>query len=97
MGTIFIVALAIVIWRYVQKRSAELEAENAVIGKATDFEPCPHCLTVQSHIPHGKGEVISRGGWHVVRQYFTCPHCRVVALWHRRLDSFVWTPRRAGW
>jgi hypothetical protein len=67
-----------------------------VLGEATTYDLCPLCATKTKHLPRGTGEVIVRGGFYVVRQYHVCPNCGARALWHRRLDKWVWTINRSG-
>lgn len=67
-----------------------------VLGVAEQYEPCPLCGNANSQVARGRGEVITRGGYFVVRQYHVCTNCAGRALWHRRLDKWVWTISRSG-
>lgn len=70
---------------------------NRIIGRARKFKPCINCGAKDSQTPRGRGEIITRGGYYVARQYFVCDNCDTKALWHRRVDKFVWTMDRSGW
>lgn len=67
-----------------------------IIGRATIYENCPNCGHRDGQTPRGRGEVITRGGAFVVRQYHLCDNCGTKVLWHRRLDRWVWTINRSG-
>lgn len=69
---------------------------GAVLGEASRYEECPVCAAQNSQNPRGQGEVITRSGHYVVRQYHVCLNCGTRALWHRRLDQWVWTVNRSG-
>lgn len=95
---VFAVVVAIIIYR----NRADILAGptrdyfGPVLGVAEKYEPCPLCGHEDSQLARGRGEVITRGGYYVVRQYHVCSNCNGRALWHRRLDQWVWTMNRNG-
>lgn len=98
--TLFIISVAaIIIWKLWQRRDphrGQHKGLGPILGHATHFAECPMCGTEDSQAPRGRGEVIIRGGAYVVRQYFICTSCDTRALWHRRIDMFIWTTNRSG-
>ena len=93
---LFIIFLAvIIIWR-VYESLQQHDSFGPVVGLATRYEECPLCSTPNCQAPRGRGEVITRGGFYVVRQYHVCLNCNGKALWHRTLDGWIWTVRRSG-
>ena len=97
--TLLILGLAVFILYRLYRRANPHKAEDslgAVVGKATHYAECPVCSKRDSQEPRKRGEVIVRGGFYVVRQYHVCSNCDARALWHRRLDQFVWTVNRSG-
>lgn len=95
---LFLLSVAIVVgYRWMQKRlHRNDDSLGPVLGEATEYDECPVCGTPNSQSPRGRGEVITRGGSWVVRQYHVCRTCDTRALWHRRLDLWVWTVFRSG-
>lgn len=97
MTIVFIISLAvIIIWRWKNRNQTEDGRLGRVLGEAHEYDECPSCSKRNSQEPRGRGEVITRGGAYVVRQYHVCLNCNVRALWHRRLDLWVWTVTRSG-
>jgi len=97
MMEFIIIALAIVIYhrlRPLWERRGDTLGD--VLGEATQYDECPGCRQTDCQTATGRGEVITRGGFYVVRQYHVCLQCGIKGLWHRRLDQFVWTIRRSG-
>jgi hypothetical protein len=95
--TAIVILLAVVIYKRLERKSqASHDGLGPVIGTATEYDRCPLCTRANSQYPRGRGEVITRGGQYVVRQYHICGNCGGRALWHRRLDLFVWTINRNG-
>ena len=98
MSLFFIALIIIAIIRFRAYRR-ELKGDHdpvATVGRATDFEPCPHCGVPDVQAARGRGEIITRDGYMLVRQYFVCESCNTKSLWHRRLDQFIWTINRSG-
>lgn len=97
--TLFIISVAAIIIWWLYRRMNPHHAEDnlgGVVGHATHYGECPVCSHRDSQSPRGHGEVITRGGHYVVRQYHVCENCNARALWHRRIDQFIWTVNRSG-
>jgi hypothetical protein len=82
--------------RWQQSRQPVGDRLGPVLGEATQYDECPICAERDCQSPRGRGETILRGGAYVVRQYHVCMNCNSRALWHRRLDMWVWTVKRNG-
>lgn len=98
MDILFIIGVAVYLYvRWRQERHGnDPDGLGRVRGEATDYDECPVCAERNCQSPRGRGEVITRGGNYVVRQYHVCENCNSRALWHRRLDLWVWTVNRNG-
>ena len=98
MTLIIITVSAIIIWKWYRRQNPHHEEDSlgGVVGHATHYAECPICGERDCQDPRGRGEVITRGGHYVVRQYHICVNCNSRALWHRRLDQFIWTVNRSG-
>lgn len=97
MSLFFLICLAVVIiYRWHQNRTTPNDGLGPILGHAKEYGPCPNCGERNTQSARGRGEVITRGGHYVVRQYHVCANCNARALWHRRLDLWVWTIIRNG-
>lgn len=96
MTLLVITIISIIIWRAIRHWFDQDDGLGPLLGHATKYAECPNCMQRNSQSPRGRGEVITRGGNYVARQYHVCTKCGTKSLWHRRLDLWVWTTKRNG-
>lgn len=98
MDAVFIIILLLIIIAKALGRTPNSDTDRLgrVVGHATEYDKCPNCNTRNSQLPRGRGEIITRAGHYMARQYHVCSVCGTKGLWHRRLDQWVWTVNRSG-
>lgn len=97
MTLLIITIIAVIIWRFIRHWfNPENDGLGPLVGYAKSYAGCPNCGKRNCQSPRGRGEVITRGGNYVARQYHVCINCDTKSLWHRRLDLWVWTINRNG-